>query len=323
MLKMMDQQIKSVRDEFIGALNEMSNRNDSNSSKNEKSSNHDLSVASNGHGDRNDRNQESGSYGALNESKRTERRNSDVNNKFYFGRSTSAQEAQEAHTTLFYKHAFTEKVKRKKLENAPQDIPCARCVTLIGNVFLKTFQDMIDGLTKSGAPKETINFDMLDKQAVQIKESIDRLRYMTSESSVNSPRINNIGMDYLKSITPNMKHYKSTVDPVTDYVDGVQSKPPSIVVALRHNLMDVSDSSTKDKHFNSVRNKFKRCGKEPKISDQKTSERKISERKTSERKTSQRKTNQIKSSERKTSEQKTSIRKKEGKTTYGKKRMVK
>lgn len=121
-LKIMDQQIKSVRDEFIGALNDISNKNDSRETINEKVSNLDFTATANSNSSKNDKNLESGYYGILDNSKRTDKRNSDVKSPFYFGRSTSAQ---ETHKTLFYKHAFTEKEieKEQKLENLPQDTP--------------------------------------------------------------------------------------------------------------------------------------------------------------------------------------------------------
>lgn len=109
---------------------------------------------------------------------------------------------------------------------------------------------MVNGLSKSGVPKEAINFDLLDKQAEQIKDTINRLRYMASEPSEN------------------LKYTGPTISSAKNYAEEVHSKTPNVVAATRHNkLMDSRDSSGKDKK--GISTKFKKVQKERKLSKRK------------------------------------------------------
>ena len=129
------------------------------------------------------------------------RQKDDSKAPFYFGRSSSAQ--NNTHKTLFYQHAFSTNNKgpkeyrpfEREPYNSPAEAsqtPCAKCVTLIGGVFLKTFQELIIGLQSSETREiESVDYDTLANQVDQIRATIDRLKYtaLKTESQENLSRL--------------------------------------------------------------------------------------------------------------------------------------
>ena len=49
----------------------------------------------------------------------------------------------------------------------------------MGNIFLKTFQEMIGSLSHTHQKRKTEDLSVLDKQAEQIKDNINRLKYVS------------------------------------------------------------------------------------------------------------------------------------------------
>ncbi|CAI2363334.1 unnamed protein product [Moneuplotes crassus] len=92
---------------------------------------------------------------------------------------------QNNHKTLFYKHAFNKENSDPNQDTVPsvesQEIPCSRCVTIVGNIFLQTFQGIIESLACNSTQAHGVDFSVLEAQADQIKESIHRLKQVSTK----------------------------------------------------------------------------------------------------------------------------------------------
>ena len=81
---------------------------------------------------------------------------------------------------------------------------------------------------------EPVDYGALDRQAEQIKDSINRLKYVATrtesadKSTANFYDYSKDGIsDYFKSSTQALNPIKTKPEPVNDYIDNLQSKTPT------------------------------------------------------------------------------------------------
>ncbi|CAI2363218.1 unnamed protein product [Moneuplotes crassus] len=184
----------------------------------------------------------------------------------HFGRrsaGTRSSSVQNNNSTLFYKHAFNEEnanpnsLPKEKL--IVKELPCSKCVTLVGNAFLQTFQTMIDGLATDSNKARGVDFSVLEAQTDQIKESINRLKYVSMKTEIEDATSPQNSYRKPRKIKPTTKaKSKCSSRPVTDYHDSIDPRTPNTGISV----ICSKDFDNKENQF--IRNIVKKSKKSKK-----------------------------------------------------------